>query len=350
MKEKDINAQNNCVVPPPPSITVLLHWLSCFIKKVLKMFIPYGLLYLYHSNLPLNLILPQLKILVKKERKTFIPYGIIHFRWRYVVKHILNKPRRSFTISVHIVEHCNLNCLGCSHYSCLAEESFLDITVFEKDCKRLSQLTNGKLGYLTIMGGEPLLHPQLIDFMRIARTYFYRSQVNILTNAILLLKQKQDFWDACKEYNINIQISRYPIKLDFNKIQEKIIKNGIYLDDFIARINTWAKNSLDIEGKQDPKRAAKQCVQINRCTMLDNGKMYTCSVSGYIRHFNKYFKTNLEVTDDDYIDIYKAVSAKEISNFLCKPIPFCRYCNWEKSIPPGGVNWSTTKKDISEWT
>ncbi len=60
---------------------------------------------------------------------------------------------------------------------------------------------------------------------------------------------------------------------------------------------------------------------------MHHGKVYTCSLPTGIKHFNKYFNKNLEVTKADYIDIYEAKDLKEILEFVAKPIPFCRYCD-----------------------
>lgn len=54
---------------------------------------------------------------------------------------------------VDIVDHCNLNCKGCGHFSPLAPKSFLDIGTFETDLRRLNELLNGEIYCLEIMGG-----------------------------------------------------------------------------------------------------------------------------------------------------------------------------------------------------
>ena len=68
---------------------------------------------------------------------------------------------------VDIVDHCNLNCKCCGHFSPLAQKSFLDKETFEKDICRLYELLNGNIHCLELMGGEALLHPQLEDFITI---------------------------------------------------------------------------------------------------------------------------------------------------------------------------------------
>lgn len=55
----------------------------------------------------------------------------------------------------------------------------------------------------------------------------------------------------------------------------------------------------------------------------------------------------MEVTDRDYIDIYKVKNLDEILAFMAKPIPFCKYCYL--SHEPILYNWAPSKKDISEW-
>ena len=121
---------------------------------------------------------------------------------------------------VHIVEHCNLKCQSCDHFAPLAEKEFADINVFENDFARLSELLNAKVNRIGLMGGEALLHPQLNDFLYVARKYFPKTKLQLVTNGILLLKQTEDFWKTCKKNDIIITITKYPIKLDFDKIRE----------------------------------------------------------------------------------------------------------------------------------
>ncbi|MBW5396646.1 radical SAM protein, partial [Brachyspira pilosicoli] len=79
------------------------------------------------------------------------------------------------------------------------------------------------------------------------------------------------------------------------------------------------------------------CLGANNCIQLDNGKLFTCSISAYINYFNNYFNKNIPITEYDYIDIYKVNNYNEILFFLSKPIPLCKYCN--------NINWKT----IGEW-
>jgi MoaA/NifB/PqqE/SkfB family radical SAM enzyme len=259
-----------------------------------------------------------------------------------------------FQIEVHITEHCNLKCSGCWHFSPLAEEIFLDTESFEKDCMRLSQITK-KLAVIKLLGGEPLLHPNLTKFFEIARKYFQNTLIQLTTNGILLAQQSDDFWNSCNKNRVTISISRYPINIDTNEIEELASKHQVYLiyDENRARTADSLKRDiyklpLDLNGKQNSVKTFFGCwVKNGCCVTLRDGKIYTCFTAAHIQFFNKYFNQNLCITEKDYVDIYKIHNVEEINIFLKKPFPFCRYCKPSELIP---IEWSVAKKHISEWT
>ena len=79
--------------------------------------------------------------------------------------------KKQIRFIVDIVDHCNLNCKGCGHFSPLASKSFLDLETFENDLRRLNELLDGEIYCFEIMGGEALLHPQLEKFIEITAKY-----------------------------------------------------------------------------------------------------------------------------------------------------------------------------------
>jgi molybdenum cofactor biosynthesis enzyme MoaA len=134
------------------------------------------------------------------------------------------KQRSSLRFDVHLVDHCNLHCKGCEHFSPLATKKFLDIETYKRDCSRLSELAvncnenNRGVTDISLLGGEPLLNPQTNDFIVITRKYFPIAEIRIVTNGILLPKQTELFWKCCYENNIEICISVYPIMIEYSAI------------------------------------------------------------------------------------------------------------------------------------
>jgi hypothetical protein len=94
----------------------------------------------------------------------FIPYKVILFRrylfliWRKLTKKNFRRKTMIPILDLHLADHCNLNCCGCDNFSPLAKETFADIRVIEKDCARMSELTEGRINEIQLLGGEPLLH------------------------------------------------------------------------------------------------------------------------------------------------------------------------------------------------
>ena len=259
------------------------------------------------------------------------------------------QPLPELQFEVDIVSHCNLNCKCCSQFSCIAEEEYISVEVMERDFKRLSELFAGQCKRIYLIGGEPLLHPNLSMCMSIARTYFPKGEISVFTNGLLLLKQKDEFWQICREQKISIIVTKYPIALDYENIMDRARKEQVAFkfyttsEDFKFMINL----GLDIDGMQDMEHNFFQCNEANNCIRLRAGKLYPCTRPAAIYRFNHYFGFDLQVCESDFIDIYKAVDKDEILRKLAEPIPFCRYCNVLKER--SAMNWGKTEGKLEEW-
>jgi hypothetical protein len=256
--------------------------------------------------------------------------------------------RAGLYLEMHIADHCNLNCAHCSHYSPLSKAKFVDIVQYENDFKRLAELGADKIESIRLMGGEPLLNDNIDVLSRIVRECFPKCKIQIVTNGVLLFKQNNEFWESCQKYNIEIFISYYPVNLDYEAIKAAAKNYKIKLSygySSGADAREMSKFELDLEGRQDYKESFRKCGAANSCSNLRDGKIYQCPTSANIGIFNEYFSRNIELSGKDYIDIYKAESMDEIFEFLCSPVPFCRFCTHKGT----SSEWRTSKREMSEW-
>jgi MoaA/NifB/PqqE/SkfB family radical SAM enzyme len=288
--------------------------------------------------------------IIGKIAKRYVPNNVQmflrYFYWKNIKKN-QSKPRKVLQFEVHLTDHCNLNCAGCSHFSSIAPKYYLNCETFEMDCKRLYELTHGKIERIHLVGGEPLLHPELNKIMAIAGKYFNDGVIELITNGILLLKQPENFWEICKKNKITIIITKYPIKRDDEEIKKMTEKYKIDLEYWGGEIKTFHHIPLDINGKQDTEKSFRKCGTKNLCIQLREGKLYTCHTAAYIKIFNEYFGERLNTSENDFIDIYKARNIKKILKYLSKAIPFCRYCNIQET--KSGIKWNISEKKITEW-
>ncbi len=263
----------------------------------------------------------------------------------------LKKKREKIKFEIHLVEHCNLNCASCDNFSPLAEPEFISVEEFKKDFERLGNLFNHETERIYLLGGEPLLHPDLLQLMKISRENFTSGEIDVYTNGLLLLQQSKEFWETLRDYNIGLYITCYPVNIDHEKIKALAKEYGIY-------INWWRENDIGKEFKfmtrplllnktVNYKKNFVDCYKPNWCIMLSHGKLYTCSSVPCIRHFNKFFKQNIPVTEKDYIDIYEAPDGEYILKKLIEPTPVCGYCDLAH-VRYG--KWHQSERKISEWT
>jgi molybdenum cofactor biosynthesis enzyme MoaA len=62
---------------------------------------------------------------------------------------------------------------------------------------------------IRLLGGEPLLHPDIMAFCAATRYAFPRASIEIVTNGILLPTMPQKFFDGLKKYDVGIYLSDY---------------------------------------------------------------------------------------------------------------------------------------------
>lgn len=249
---------------------------------------------------------------------------------------------------VHVCEHCNLNCKGCYHFSPLAKKEFLDTQEWERDCERLSYLFDGRMEFISLMGGEPLLHPEICRLLEISRKAFPVGDVSIITNGILLPRMSQQFWDTCKEYNVSIRLTKYPVDLDFDAIERKALEENVRLLYFNKGIKTLGRQPLDLTGAQPAESNFRNCYRNNTCIAFSHGKLYSCFIPAHIHHLNSYFNLNIELFEKDGIDIYDVGCADDIKKHLTKPMETCRYCIRNMCVRDG-MNWAVSEKELKEW-
>ncbi len=215
-------------------------------------------------------------------------------------------------METHLVDWCNLKCDYCGHYChIIDEEIYTDVTQFEKDIKILSSKINFRM--IRLMGGEPLLHPEVNKFLTITRRFFPNSDIRIVTNGILIPNMKQEFWDTLKRTKIRIDISKYPImKNKFNDITDLIVLKGARIGNIEIKDKFYHK--LNENGDADKEKSYNACASRNAINLW-NGKLYNCQAC-YRYYYNKKYNKNIPLPPS--VDIRK-LSGKKIYEFFTPP-------------------------------
>lgn len=240
-----------------------------------------------------------------------------------------------------LTSHCNLCCKGCALFSPLATPTFLDITQHEKDMSRLHTLFDN-INLIRLLGGEPLLNPDIIQIIALTKEYFPSSSLHILTNGTLLSKMDDFFWKNLRLYNVEIDISLYPPFFNQELKLKTLCKNNAIPCHITHK--THFKRVLNLNGNSNATEAFSQCV-FKVSTFLNNGKISACSLPSTAHIFNDYF--NMHICEEGTLDIHAShIQGQDILEFLHTPTKTCKYC----SLTPVKYNWtSPCSKTPSEW-
>lgn len=296
-------------------------------------------------------------------------------------------PRKKFfNFEVNVADHCNMNCQCCDHYSPIAPKHFLNLESYQKDLHRMQELFGKDISkdnlHISLLGGEPLLHPNLDEVIKITRTTFPNAGISLVSNGILVIQQenhpKWNLFQLLKDNEVDLCVTTYPLKINYELIDKKAEEYGLkyfrYNDitNIVKPLEISDTDNDEIilytnpEEALDPNIVKKStvhilsndvknilpyeflaCYQFNECTVLRDGKIYQCPMLAYIDFFNNKFNQKLPVKKEDYIDIYKISDKNEIAEYISTKIPFCNYCNIKKRYQ---IDFALSKKEISEWS
>jgi hypothetical protein len=266
-------------------------------------------------------------------RKVFVdPWNTLQGRF---TKPVLNY------LELHLTDHCNLNCRGCGHFSPIADKWFASLDEHDRDMHRLSELLS-TIRQIRLMGGEPLLHPEVASFLKSTRAWFPSADIRIVTNGLLLPKMPELFWGACATARIGIDVTVYP---PFLRLAPKWrgIGRAKGVPMFMEYTELFYRFG-NFSGDSNPESSFRSCRSKFYCPFLRQGKLYVCGGPALCQYPNKYFGTHIPSTYS--IDLYEeGITGRKILAELDRPVNTCSYC----CEHPSQFKWGVSNKSQEEW-
>ncbi len=191
---------------------------------------------------------------------------------------------------IEINRECNLNCKFCRVPKDNRRRAFkeLESLLENKEMEDVVEYKEGKIKYLGISGGEPLLHP---DILRILKLLSTKSDEVVLATNLTILNEK--ILDALKKLkNIYIQINLpSPNPSTYKKIVGKdtfsvAIKNIKKLTKEVEAYRVAINMVVCKENIDECKNMVKLCSQLN----VENLRFHV-NVGGNINHKDFLAKT-----------------------------------------------------------
>jgi MoaA/NifB/PqqE/SkfB family radical SAM enzyme len=259
---------------------------------------------------------------------------------------VLRRKPVLYHFEVHITDHCNLNCRGCAHFSNLCKPTYADLGEFEADMAAMAGHFSA-VKQIYLLGGEPLLHKQVAEFVRVARKQFPKTRIYLMTNGTLVTRMDEEFWSALHDTHTILLCDSYPIGLPVDEINELGRTHDVKVEWTIPR-EKFFKIPIDLEADHDAAASFHSCQGYNNCPIIKDGRIYPCAYIAFADVFAERFGVDgLEATDADSISIASDEDPDKIMAFLGKPVPWCRHCDMESR---SFYTWGRSSREISEWT
>lgn len=254
-------------------------------------------------------------------------------------------------LDYHVVDHCNLNCVCCSTYSPIAKERFADISQFGDDLRLLQSAVGENVLRLHLLGGEPLLHPEIEGFLVVAREVFPGARIDVTSNGVLVSKMPDSFWETMRKCDIDLKYTRYPINLDYDAMVEHARERGVFAYSAGDEISCFRRIPLNPRGTSNVHQTYLRCPYID-CPQLREGRLYRCPASAYSDILNDAMVESghiarFKLNAADCLELHEDLSAQDVFDFLSRPIPFCQYCDMGKV--DNAVPWGPSSREIAEW-
>lgn len=239
-------------------------------------------------------------------------------------------------VETMITQVCNLSCTGCTNYSDLQHEGYVSWSEGKLQIEAWSERVD--ILDFGIMGGEPLINPEVSLWIQGVRDLLPASQIRFTTNGTLLHKNL-DIIDLLADigncvFKITVHEKDQVVediiesifkKFKWNTITEYGINRYITDNGFRFQINrpdiflkTYQGNYTDMMPYNNhPQDAFDICCQ-QTCPLLYKGKIYKCSTSGLLKEtLEKFHNPNLSLWQpyiSKGIDI--TCSSQELQEFL----------------------------------
>lgn len=260
-------------------------------------------------------------------------------------RHVTKRPPVLHRLVVHLTDHCNLNCAGCTHFSNISPKYFADTAEFARDMQRLSTLFSS-ITEIYLLGGEPLLHPEVGRFVTITRELFPDSRINLMTNGVLGDRVPQEVWEALAQSDAHLVCDLYPVDLPVDEMNAAAERFGATIDWTEPR-GEFFRLPIDPAGGHDPADAFARCRWVNNCPILRGGRLYPCAYIAYIDVFKQKFGLDgMEPSDADSVSIHDTDDPYAIMDVLLSAVPWCRHCDFDNlEMRP----WARSTRCADEW-
>lgn len=239
-------------------------------------------------------------------------------------------------LEVNVVRHCNNCCSACNHGSPLAAPYFMDPETLRHDLECLRPVL--RCGFLCLQGGEPLLHPSIMDFLAVQKQCGMADKLGMLSNGRLLPQMPDVFYRACGECKLGSEVFELRVSL-YGNLDQRVLDEPVRKATacgFEIRVGPTPQFYKLFMEQRDGGKAIWQTCGARKCYTIHEGYFYHCPLEAF---FPSQFFGQEPCVDGLKVE---GVTEQQLADYLNKTEPpwMCAHCT-------GGANqwipWHETR-------
>lgn len=227
----------------------------------------------------------------------------------------------TWSLETHLVDHCNLRCRECCTISPFLAPWFVDPDALARDVATAARVVSPSLFKLT--GGEPLLHPRLLDCVDAVRDAGIATQISLTTNGLLLRQAPPELFRRIDRLTVSVYASAPLPAGTLSWVEGRCRENGVLLNvkdvtEFLCMTPETVPQSLE-----KAKRVFSACWMKERCHLLYRGRFFTCTRPP---HLETVYGGTLSALDGVSLDSPDLL--EKLTELLEReePLASCRFC------------------------
>jgi hypothetical protein len=259
----------------------------------------------------------------------------------------MSKITFNLNIEIYITNECNLTCSNCNRFNNYNFKGHYSWEDSAYAIQQWSQRIDAPL--ITIIGGEPSLHPELQQWVEGVAKLWPDRTVMVQTNGLIPVIQFPWWNSSTRKFpNIGTGIAAHSEKLK-NKLINKWQGRGGHFD-------AWQFNDCAIVDRgdyfdihdNDPGEAF-DCCNLKHCHTIFQGRLYKCPTMALLPEFSKQYSVNFSEKQRQLLDSYKSLthdcSDQDLRDFFTdkdSAISQCSFCTDTDNLSI--VNFDSARK------
>lgn len=228
---------------------------------------------------------------------------------------------------INVAHHCNRSCRSCTHLGPKSKKVLVDPSSVLKDLSTLAAYYHPQR--VSLLGGEPLLHPGLLDVVDAVRQSAVSETIRVVTNGTFLGRMPDRFWQAVDQVHISVYPDSTIKAEELRSYSRKAKKHGVALELRYFDSFREAYSELGTADERLIRRIYATCkiAQLWHCHSHCAGHLHLCAQSAFIPRY-LLGKSEAEAAFDGFEITQSGGSREKLLEFLSagRPLQSCCHC------------------------